>query len=404
MPLNEEIYRHDIPFLVPDLPSCHEIVPFLQSIDANRWYSNFGPLQHQFEQLLAQSFFPQLDPKDERVVVCSSGTTAIELALLGLNLPKNARILVPSFTFAASATAIIRAGYIPVFTDVDPESWLLTPKIAKDVLNYLSVDAVLTVASLGLAQDAQAWSEFNQKTNIPVIIDAAAALGSQEIADNLIVCFSLHATKSFGVGEGGLLIAPDEGFAKRVRELSNFGFVNGEIPKAGSNYKFSEYHAAVGLAQLKRLPLLKRRREKVRMAYQNAIKVLDGQVYLQKSSVATGDVVPINEQGFSSAAAMVLADDVAEFCCAIMEKLGAQGIGTRKWYSPALHHHVGFEQYTRINPQGTDHLPTTEWLEKGMIGIPFHNFLTTPEIVYICQCISENVTNIRASRLQSKSL
>lgn len=402
MPVNSELARNAIPFLVPDLPSSEDILPYLQRIDAARWYSNFGPLQQEFEQALTREFFPGLNPAREQLVACSSGTAALELALMALKLPAGARVLVPSFTFAASATAIVRTGLVPVFADVDLQSWLLTPEIAEAAITATPCDAILPVAGLGFPQDADAWAAFSNKTGLPVIIDAAAALGQQEIAAGIIVCFSLHATKAFGVGEGGLVCMPGTESAQRVRELSNFGFSQADIPQAGGNYKFSEYQAAVGLAQLARVRDISTRRHRVRLAYQNAMKQLDTVVRVQQvARTGDEDIVALEHSGFHGTAAVALNLDLGAytnqwFC----DQLNALGVGTRLWYTPALHRHSAFRQYPRISPHGDERLLITEWLESVIVGLPFHNFLTSQEIDYICQCVMQTTHKIKVRNPQ----
>lgn len=408
MPINKELQRKEIPFLVPDLPSVQDILPMLEQIDKNRWYSNFGPLLNDFEHGLYDTFFPELNPSEERLVACASGTAAIELALLALDLPKNAKILLPSFTFAATATAVIRAGYRPIFTDVDSGSWLLTPQLAKDVLNYLTVDAVIPVAAFGVPQDAAAWDKFVRDTGIPVLIDAAAALGNQRVSQNITVCFSLHATKAFGVGEGGLIVAPSADCARSMRKLSNFGFDEFNIDSVGGNYKLSEYHAAVGLAQLRRVKTIFTRRENVRQAYH---KHLD--LFLQWGRFQTvshdmwpsiPEVTGIQRHGFHAAAAIKLHDNVDLTIDSLIQSLGRQGIGARRMYSPALHTQPAFSTCDTINPRGGRELSVTEPLVDKLIGLPFHNFLTESDVAFIAATFVAEVDKIKSSHNISTNL
>ncbi|MCG8670718.1 MAG: DegT/DnrJ/EryC1/StrS family aminotransferase [Pseudomonadales bacterium] len=404
MPINKEVARKDIPFLLPDLPKSQEILPYLEEIDRNRWYSNFGPLQQSFEQELHQVFFKTLNPTEERVVACSSGTTAIELALLSLNLRPNARVLLPSFTFAATATAVLRAGCCPVFTDVDPQNWLLTPDIAKSVLDYLTVDAVIPVAALGVPQNAKQWDEFTLKTGIPVVIDAAAALGEQKLGRHTTTCFSMHATKGFGIGEGGLVVTRNADNAHHIRRLSNFGFEDGEVVTAGSNYKLSEYHAAVGLAQIRRLDTLRIRRERVRAAYEQQIERLTPFFQMQAPNVDRWDgepgVVSLKHHRFSAAVALKARDISSPHDLdKVIRTLNEDGIGVRRWYTPVLHHHKAFKDYSTINTVGKHDLDVTEALNQGLIGLPFHNFLSDAEVQFVCDSAIKSVTkNKRLSR------
>ena len=404
MPINSEMARAEIPFLLPDLPQADDVLPFLRRIDQNKWYSNFGPLQHELEAQIAEMFFPELAGESERVVACSSGTAAIELALEALNLPKDSRVLVPSFTFAATGTAIIRAGYTPIFCDVDPETWLLTPEIAYGVLDYLSVDAVLPVAALGAPQDAKRWGEFALNKRIPVVIDAAAALGEQLSNPYVTICCSLHATKRFGIGEGGLVVAPNVQHAQEIRRLSNFGFDNGIVTTAGSNYKLSEYHAAIGLAQIARVSSLKARRERVCRTYEAHLNFDLGFYSTQRqvdSALRHGDcVVALKKPTFTSTIALKIEHPEIEMLMPdFVSGLLARGIGVRQWYAPALHKHPGFTHYESVDVNGGRSLKVTESLNASLIGLPFHNFLKDEEVAYVCDELESMLVSIRQKPL-----
>lgn len=392
MPLNKDILRDSIPFLVPDLPQSAELIPYLRIIDENRWYSNFGPLVHEFEQKITTQFFASLNPREERVVACSNGTTAIELALRSLRLRKKARVLVPSFTFPASVAAIINAGYVPVFSDVDPISWQLTPHIALSALNRIKIDAVLPVAALGLPVNAKAWSEFYQKTQIPVVVDAAAALGEQTIAAGVCFCFSLHATKALGVGEGGLVLLPGQEQAEFARRLSNFGFCDGLIENSGSNYKLSELHAAVGLAQLKRYSLIHGRREHVRMRYQKNIMELMPFCKAQFEndfSMRENTIFRLKPLRFRSAVALKMNDGVDVL--QLSRFLNESGIGNRRWYHPVAHLHQAYQRFDRVYPPGQNKLVVTEQLNSQLIGLPFHGFLSDSDVEYVVERVLFNL-------------
>ena len=134
-----------LPYLVPDMPSAEELLPFLKEIDHNRWYSNFGPLALRLNEAIGQTHF---NGESVHTLLCSSGTAAIELGLRCLNLPAGAKILLPAFTFPGSANAIENCGFEPVFCDADEKSWVLTPDIAREAAERFHIDAVMPVAAL----------------------------------------------------------------------------------------------------------------------------------------------------------------------------------------------------------------------------------------------------------------
>lgn len=342
--------------LVPDLPSAEELTPWLQQIDQNRWYTNFGPLERRFvveaARLLDQAVPPQ-------VAALSSGTDALILALQALELAKDARVLVPALTFPATASAVIAAGFCPVLADVDPLTWSLTPALAEASADQ--VDVVMPVAAYGCALPAPAWDDFVKRTGLPVVMDAAAAFTRQPMPRLCTVVFSLHATKSFGIGEGGLVASYDAALIARVVQRSNFGFQSGRVHFVAGNSKFSEYAAAVGLAQLARLPTLRDRYRKLNSGYER----LSRGVWRQ--------------QGLPGL--LVIAVDDATRVAGILKQ---SGIETRTWYQPILPEHPPFADL----PRATD-LATCRFLNGRLLGMPFHNHLSVEDITYVCDVLEQ---------------
>ena len=124
-----------IPLLVPDMPLAAEIAPYLARIDAARWYTNFGPLVRELEAALAARMQAQAAaPGPLHLVSVANCTVGLELGLQALGLPAGALVLLPSFTFVATATAVLRAGMLPAAADVDGASWLLTPALAREAI------------------------------------------------------------------------------------------------------------------------------------------------------------------------------------------------------------------------------------------------------------------------------
>ncbi len=350
-----------IPLLVPDLPTTEELIPWLKCIDNNKWYSNFGPLVQKFESELT-------DLLGSNVTTVNSGTSALELSLLALELPIGSKVLLPAFTFPATVTAVKYIGLQPIFTDIDPNTWLLTPNIARQILDKLTYDVVIPVTTFGHPQPTDEWDKFSNATGVKVLIDAASSFGNQPIGKHCIVIFSLHATKAFGIGEGGLVVSNSADFIRQVRALSNFGFENGTIVKSGSNAKLSEYHAAVGLAQLKRWNRITQKRGLIWSIYQK---------YLAKTSLQS-----MPENHVPAILSVKIQDDIPI--------LANKYIKTRRWYYPPLYKHPAFIDIVKISPQEDDYLPITENL--SLLGLPFHTSLTKAEIIYICNNLESDGT------------
>ena len=373
-----------MPYLIPDMPSAEEVLPFLREIDENRWYSNFGPLVLRLNDQIKANHFAG---EDVHTLLCSTGTAALELGLACLGLKPGARVLVPAFTFPASANAIQNCGFEPVFCDVDEQSWVLTPEIAFEALLRTRIDAVMPVAALCRPLPASQWDRFCEETGLPVLIDAAPALGNQRVGKHLVVAYSMHATKAFGIGEGGVLATADADLIARARRICNFGMDGvGRVVMQGTNCKLSEYHAAVGLAQMQRWPARQLKRARIETAY-HAHMQLHKDLWATQSFVdrpPEHDVlVTLPVRNSRSTMPVRLSDHVAIDIHDVQERLAEKGIGTRLWYNPALHRHPNWMGHRQIHRAGLHSLATVDSLNNRLIGLPFHNFLSPEDIAHV---------------------
>lgn len=352
-----------VPLLVPDMPSPQKLLPFLERMHAARHYSNFGPLVRELELEFSRRF----EIVHEQLTTVANATLGLELVLQALELPRGSHVLIPSFTFVATATAVIRAGHVPVLADVDSGSWMLTPEIARAACEKARVDAVLPVATFGMPHDMAAWQAFELATGLPVVIDAAAAYGSQWLHEGRgTLVFSLHATKSLPAGEGGLVVSSRPGLAAHVRQLSNFG-INldpaaglpiGTLASTGTNAKMSEYHAAIGLASLQVWEAHARQR---RALHASLVQELD-------ESSGQGIVWQHPGTGGALAAPSLLClqlpnDGVRMALEHVCQKLR---ITTRRWYQPLLQHMPALLPYCRALET-----PDADRLASTLVGLPF---------------------------------
>jgi dTDP-4-amino-4,6-dideoxygalactose transaminase len=344
-----------IPVLVPDLPDAQALLPWLSKIDTALQYTNFGPLVQEFERSLSSVW--DTVTESVHVVSTNSGTAALELCVAALALPARSSVLVPAFTFPATATAVLRSGLVPIFADVAIDTWQLTPETALAVSRKHKLSLVVPVAAFGCPVDVAGWDAFVVETGIPVLIDAAAAFGNQEIGRYTHVAFSFHATKPFGIGEGGALVTRDAAMASRTRKLSNFGFEADLVLTVGANAKLSEYAAAVALAQWARQPTQLSNRRRLWCEYSGAVSNISG-CRLQRG---------FGPDQLPGALVVMLASPAQEVAAALM----LSGIQTRRWYYPPLHCHPAFARLTRCGPEGEDCLPVTEHLAQHTLGLPW---------------------------------
>lgn len=370
--------KQRIKLLVPDIPPASALLPWLERIDAARQYTNQGVLVRELELALARDWpSPLSDLRTDpglHVVAVSSGTMALELAVQAHDLPEGGAVLLPAYTFPASATALLRNRLTPVFSDVDAHCWQLTPVIARAVAARRPLALVMPVTTFGVGVDALAWDDFVAETGIPVLIDAAAAFGNQAAGRGVSLCLSMHATKPFGIGEGGLFVTQDAGLAARVRRLTNFGFEGGVVSQPGTNGKLSEYAAAVALAQWQRWPVLQQKRRALWRTYSAMLSTISGAA--MQGGAHNAHNPPAN---------LVLR--LAQPAQAISARLAAHGIESRRWYWPALPGHPAFSSYPSIGPDGAPALPVTEMLGEYALGLPWHPYLSEEEMTTVCSAL-----------------
>ncbi|MBL8550318.1 MAG: DegT/DnrJ/EryC1/StrS family aminotransferase [Hyphomonadaceae bacterium] len=338
-----------VPVCRPWAPSAEAVAPYLERIDATRWYSNFGPLVCEFEERLAQRFTDRAS-----VVTTANGTLALAIALRA-RAPRNGLCIMPAWTFVASAHAAELAGLAPCFADVDEEGGVLTPDLARRAMRKLAepVAAVMPVAPHGQPIDLAAWAEFEEETGTPVIVDAAAGFDAVSEAP-VTVAVSLHATKALGIGEGGFIATRNESAAIQMRALSGFGFAGGarDALSPAFNAKLSEYAAAVGLAALDDWP-------RTRARYIRAAR-------LMRAALASSRSVALQAGWGASWVSAACVVRTSEGTDRLERRLAAAGIETRRWWERGAHRQPAFRNAPRA-----DDLAVTDRLAATTVGLPF---------------------------------
>lgn len=375
----------EIPVMRPMLPTADQVLPYLRRVDATRNYSNFGPLSQELQGRLAGMF-----GTGENSVICtSSGTSALIGAILATAGPgRTSRPLamIPGLTFPATAAAAERCGYEPYLVDVNPKSWLLDPQALLHHRRLHEVGVVIPVAAFGRPVPQEPWLRFMRETGIPVVIDGAASFQLLSIRPDAYigavpVALSFHATKSFGVGEGGCVVWSDPESERRLCEALNFGFYGSRLSVASSsNGKMSEYHAAVGLAELDNWPVKLERFLRVVRLYRGAANVGGLGPYLLLYP-RTDFIYPLFL--FASAVESRRMQDA----------LAGQRIGFRFWYGSGMQSHPHY----RSSPH--DNLSVCSALANRLIGLPMAPDLTSQQVEIICRTIADTRTARRPLRL-----
>lgn len=352
-----------IKLLVPDMPTADDLLPYLRRIDAARVYVNNGPLVQELQARLEQM-------TGAHVALVSNGTVALELALKALDLPETheeerdgylfaSYVAIPALTFSATGLSVMKNRITPLLCDVDDERWQLQSYLAAERHSKLEphqcnranspLVAAMPVATFGAPVDVKQWEGYS----VPVVIDAAGAFPQQQVSrdPNISTCFSLHATKFIGCGEGGFVASANKALIERVRSLAAFG-------EDGTNAKMSEYHAAVALASLDRMKEKIARFRRMMMLYYHHGVGLD---------LRFGGNTILN---------VLLPVPASQ----LIPRLLDDGIETKQWYRPYLDERAEFAV-----PRGT--FPITDHLREHLLGIPFHNFMTEADVAHVCSTL-----------------
>jgi dTDP-4-amino-4,6-dideoxygalactose transaminase len=366
-----------LPVLRPRLPTADRLQPYLRRIDRTRIYSNFGPLARELARRLGARF----SLPDNGVALASSGHAALLGAILaaaGRARPERPIALIPAYTFIATATAAELAGYQPVFVDVDEATWTANPRALLAHPELTRAGVVIPVAAYGRPVTLGPWADFQERTGVPVVVDAAAAFDTLVRAPahylgTVPVALSFHATKVFSTGEGGGVMSVDLSLIERVTQALNFGFAGSrDAVVAATNGRLSEFHAAVGLAELDGWDDKIAEMERVVHAYRRAFARANLNDRLVTSPVVGLGYVLGSCAGPAEAAAVERA-------------LAREAIDFRYWYSGGLHRHT----YYRRQPRSP--LDTTEQLAARLIGLPFAPDLQDEAVARVTAAFAEGV-------------
>lgn len=342
-----------VPVLRPRLPPAERLLPWLERIDTSRIYSNHGPLAALFRTGLGEHF--GVDASN--VVLASSGTTALTMALLALDLPRPSACAVPAWTFPACAHAVLAAGMEPVLLDVCRENWTITPEAVLEAARerggtQAPLRAAMPVRAFGRPLDSTPWQALQDKHGIAVIIDAASGFDCIH-AEQIPQVVSLHATKCFGIGEGGLILCRDADFCRTAECSGNFGYFGTRCAeRIAINGKLSEYHAAVGLAALEEWPARRIRQYEVAQAIRHAMGPL-------------GKIRLLPGWGEHWITTTCLTDVDQDSVQALEESMNRANIETRRWWPLPLPEQPAFAQFS-----GSD-TPIARLLSHSTIGLPF---------------------------------
>lgn len=342
-----------------------------------------GPKVEEFEKKIAAYVGAKY------AVATSSCTTALHLALVLLGIGPGDEVIIPSFTFIATANSVLYTGATPVFADVVKDTYNLDSQDVKRKITKRT-RVIIPVHQAGLGAAMREIMDIAKRSNILIVEDGACALGSRIDGKHVgtfgeIGCFSFHPRKSLTTVEGGMLVTNNKEFAKRARILRGHGmsvsdrerheskhFIDETYRVLGYNYRMSDIHAAIGLAQFRKLDDILKRRIALADRY---TKYLSRIPYIVPPSIPKGYMHTFQSY------VIRLKENVPFSREAFMTKLLDKGIITR----------IGIKacHLEALYKRKSASLKNTEFLAKSIITLPLYATMTKDEQNYVIDAINK---------------
>ena len=279
-----------IPLAIPNITQAEG--DNLQECIRSTFVSTVGAFVGELEQGVAEL------SGTKHAAAMGAGTMALHMSLHALNIGRGDLVIVPSFTFIASANSIAHAGARPWLFDIEPDSWTLDATKVRAGLEDKAVQrdgawyhrdtneriaAIMPVYTLGTPADMDEINAIARDYSLPVVADAAAAIGVDykgrpigQCAD--LTCYSFNGNKTITSGGGGMVVGDDDALMHRIRHVSTTARVSTayDHDEVGYNYRMTNLEAAVGCAQLKRLPEFLGAKRRIRRTYDEQLADIDG--------------------------------------------------------------------------------------------------------------------------------
>jgi perosamine synthetase len=347
------------------------------------WISSSGKYVKAFEEAFAEYCGAKY-----AVCVCN-GTLALHLSLISLDIAQGDEIIIPSFTMIASAFAVCYTGAIPVFVDANPDTWNIdVSKIEEKITSRTK--AIMPVSIFGQPCDMDKIWELAKKYKLLVIEDAAESHGAEyngiktgNLAD--ITAFSFFANKNLTTGEGGMVVTNNDTFYKKALYYKNLCFPV-DSPRTylhsdiGFNYRMSNIHAAIGLAQTEKADYYKSLRIKNATLYKKYLENIPGIIFqIQLPNV--NSVFWMNSIVIDSIRFGKTRDELSAY-------LKLNNIETRLLFN-GMHRQPSLQKY---GCKSDDAYPVTDYLAANGLYLPSASHLTEETIIYICNQIKEFIT------------
>lgn len=340
----------------PNIGSREAFMKLAEDIFDRRWLSNNGPMVQELERRIADYL-----GVNHCVAMCN-GTIALEIAIRALKL--EGEVILPSYTFIATAHALYWQGITPVFADIDPQTHNLDPEAVKRMITPRTT-GIIGVHLWGRAAPVEALQAIADDHGLQLLFDAAHALGCTHHGRRIggfgrAEVLSFHATKFFNTFEGGAVVTNDDQLAEEMKLMRNFGFAGYDnVIYPGTNGKMTEICAAMGLVNLDALPAVLETNRTNYAAYRRVLDGMPGLRLLGYDAVERNNwqyvVVEVDEAKYGKSR-----DDV-------IAVLHAENILARKYFWPGCHRMM---PYRDLWPHAGCMLPQTRLVADRVIILP----------------------------------
>lgn len=342
-----------------------------------------GPVTVRFEELVKGRV------GTDHAFATSSATTGLHLALKAMGVGVGDEVVLPAFSFPATANVVVQLGAVPVFADIDPATFNLLPGACADAITPRT-KAIMPVHAFGLCADMDPICEVARSAGVPVLEDAACALGATyrgravgALGDAGV--FSFHPRKVITTGEGGMITTSDAELAARAAVLRTHGSVRGErylsFVDAGFNYRLSDVLSAIGVVQMGRLDDILRDRRR-----------LADQLTARLETVPDVEPPRVPEGLTHTYQSYVVTLDPAVDRDAVIDAMARREIETTLGtYGMHLQPFFASTYGTRA-----EQFPNATQAHRQALTLPLHTFLTDGDLDRIAQALSESVRESRS--------
>lgn len=358
-----------IPVTKPFLPPKEEVFALLEEVWNRQWITNNGPLVNELELKLKEFLGVQ------HLLYLSNGTIALQIAIKALNL--KGEIITTPFSYVATTSSILWEGCTPVFVDIDDHTFNIDPSKIEAAISH-KTQAILATHVFGNPCDIDAIQKIADKHGLKVIYDAAHCFGSKYKGKSVfeygnISTTSFHATKLFHTVEGGAVFCNDPELLKKMAFLRNFGH-NGptDFAEVGINGKNSEFHAAMGVVNLKYIDQIFTQRQALCQQYDT---------WLMHPKITHQTITP---QSNISYAYYPLVFDTEEITKKVIKELEINCISPRRYFSPSLNTVTLFAGGKCEN---------SEDIAERILCLPLYHSLNKSDVDFICRIILSAINN-----------